>query len=148
MQTTGHNSTPICVMTQLLRTTLDLFQLYDPNQRPHLTYQYCQETCHITEVCKSRQIHPPWLLRTKNTKHCWRTQSFTLIRIYLPIYQTSQFNLEILNNLFLPIPVTVFGITMSSQHMHFPSHKLTGQSILSTLAILLHQSALVTFHSM
>ncbi len=146
MQTTGHDSTPMCVMTQLLRTTLDLFQLYDCNQHPHLTYQYCQETCHITEVHKSRCIHPPWLLRTKNTRHCWRTQSFILIRTHLPMYQTAQFNWENLNNLFLSISVTVFGITMSSQYMHFLFHDSTGQSILSTLAILLHQSALVTSH--
>ncbi len=47
MQTTGQDSTQICVMTQLLRTTFNLFQLYSCNQYPHLTYQYCQETCHI-----------------------------------------------------------------------------------------------------
>ncbi len=64
------------------------------------------------------------------------------------MYLTAQFTLEIFKTLFPLIPVTTFGITMSSQHMHLPSHNFTGQSILSTLAILLHQSALVTFHSM
>ncbi len=46
-----------------------------------------------------------------------------------------EFNLEILSNLFLPIPVTVCGITTSSQHMHFLFHNLPGQSILSTPVI-------------
>ncbi len=45
-------------MTQLLRTTFNLFQLYDCNWCPHLTYQYCWETCHITKVRKSRKTPP------------------------------------------------------------------------------------------
>ncbi len=50
------------------------------------------------------------------------TQSIILIQTYLPMYQTAQFNLEFLTNLFLPVPVTACGITTSSQHMHFSFH--------------------------
>jgi hypothetical protein len=134
-------------MIQLLRTSFNLFQLSNHNQHPHLTCQSCQGTCNTTEVRESRMIHPLWLLMTKNTKNHWQTWSFILIQKCLPIHPTAQFNLEILKTLFLLIPVTAFGIAMSSQHMHFPSYNSTGQSILSTLAILLHQSALVTSHS-
>ncbi len=148
MPTIGQDSTLTCVMTQLLRTTFNLSQLSNRNQRLHMTCQSCQGTCHTTEVCESRLIHPPLLLTMKNTKDCWRTQSFILILKYLPIHPTAQFNLKTLATFSLPILVIVFNMTMSSQHMHFPYHNSTGQSILSTLAILLHWSALVTSQSM
>jgi len=148
MQTIGQDSTLPGVMTQLSRTTFNLSQFSNCSQRLHLTCQSCQGTCHTTEVHEPRLVPPPTLLTMKNTKDRWRTESFILIQTYLPMYPTAQFNLEILKSLFLLIPVTVFGISMSFQHMHFLSHNLTGQSILSTPAILLHQSALVIFHSM
>jgi hypothetical protein len=122
-------------MIHYSRTIFDLSQLSNCNHHLHLTCQSCQGTCHTTEVRKSRLIHPPLLLTMKNTKDCWVTQSFILILKYLPIYPTTQFNLETLATLSLPIPAIAFDITMSSQHMHFLYHNSTGQSILSTLAI-------------
>ncbi len=148
-QTIGWDSTLTCIMTQLSRTTFNLSQLSDCNQCLHLTCQSCQGTCHTTEVHESRLIHPPWLLTTKNTKNCWRTQ-YSVLHTHLeisPHISNRPVQFGNFDNPLTPNPVTVSSITMSSQLMHFLTHNSTGQSILSTLAILLHQSALVTSHS-
>ncbi len=73
------------------------------------------------------KVDPPTL--ANDNKEHQRLLAYSVLHShhkYIPIYPTAQFNLETLTTLYLSIAVTAFGITMSSQYLHFTSHNSTG----------------------